>query len=426
MYLSISELHTLFLSSTSVEIDSRTIKQGSVFFALKGEKTDGNLYARKALEEGALAAIVDDPLLKDIPGCYIVPDVLQALQDLAVYHRGTFTFPVIGLTGSNGKTTSKELLQAVLSSAFRVKATKGNLNNHIGVPLTLLSVKEPIDFLIVEMGANHQGEIQFLCNIARPDYGYITNIGKAHLEGFGGEEGVKKGKSELYRFIYSGNGKLFVNAEDPTLVSLLPALPPTHIIYYRPSDYFAESNDVYIRFSLGGKTWSTHLVGDYNLPNIASAISAGLYFGIDTHMIGKAIQNYEPTNNRSQQFFYKGNSLILDAYNANPSSMKVSIDNFGKLNVDKKIIILGDMFELGEYTDFEHLALIDFTKKYRWTKAVFIGKNFKSLEQQYQDYLFFETVTDATSFFNSLDYSGSTILLKGSRGIALEQLIAKE
>lgn len=425
MYTSIPELHNLFLSSSGVEIDSRSVKSGSVFFALKGEKTDGNLYARQALEKGALACVVDDHSLKDVRGCYLVQDVLQALQHVAAFHRDTFQFPVIGLTGSNGKTTSKELLAAVLSTEYKVTATKGNLNNHIGVPLTLLSVKEPLDFLIVEMGANHQGEIQFLCEIAKPDYGYITNIGKAHLEGFGGEEGVKKGKSELYRFINSRKGKLFVNAEDPILLSLLPALPLPNIIYYHPSAFFAPSDDMYIQFSLDGKTWPTHLVGEYNLANIAAAISAGQYFGIKPDHIGDAIQNYEPTNNRSQQFFYRGNSLIMDAYNANPSSMKVSIDNFGKLSADKKIIILGDMFELGEYTDSEHTALIEFTKKYTWQKAVFIGKYFKTVQQNIPDYLFFETVEEAEPFFKSLDNTGSTVLLKGSRGIALEQLLEK-
>jgi UDP-N-acetylmuramoyl-tripeptide--D-alanyl-D-alanine ligase len=426
-YPYIESLYSLFLNSGDVVIDSRKVVRNSLFFALRGERSDGNVFAESAVMNGAIAAVVDDPSLEGKQGCFYVPDVLTALQQLARFHRNTFSFPVIGLTGSNGKTTSKELLYVVLASEKKVKATKGNLNNHIGVPLTLLDVKESLDFLIVEMGANHQMEIDFLCSLCKPDFGFITNIGKAHLEGFGGIEGVKKGKSELYRFIEKNGGKLFVNAEDEVLISLLPDMDKTRIMYYRPRDYFSDvrTESSFLHFSFNGKDYESHLVGDYNLANIAAAISIGLYCNVPGDKIGRAIQEYQPANHRSQWMEYQGTNIIMDAYNANPTSMKASISNFAANTSTNKIIILGDMFELGEYTDEEHRNLIEFIRQFDWKAVIFVGNNFIKVKSDTPNHYFFETPEEVVPLFKSFKNTGSTILIKGSRGIALEKLIEK-
>jgi len=422
MYTSIDSLYSLYLQCRSVVIDSRKATQGDLFFALQGENTNGNAYAEKALQSGAIGAIVDDPELADVPGCYMVQDVLTTLQGLAKKHRGTFEFPVIGLTGSNGKTTTKELIHAVLSAQYKVEATKGNLNNHIGVPLTLLSVKNQPDFLIVEMGANHQGEIAFLCELCRPDFGLITNVGKAHLEGFRGFEGVKKGKSELYGFINAHHGKLFVNAEDKELMSLLPDIPRENIRYYYPSRFTSEGQKASLEFIYSGNRYLTNLTGTYNLPNIAAAIEIGEYFNVDKNSIAKALVSYIPNNNRSQKMEFMGLHLFLDAYNANPTSMRASIHNFINLDAKDKVLILGDMFELGAYSTDEHRALIEWLSHFEWKQVILIGKHFSSCQSPHKNFVYCLSAEEAKPMFESLFRSGASVLLKGSRGIALEKL----
>lgn len=422
MFTTIDTLYSVFLQSHSVVIDSRKIEENDLFFALKGDHTDGNKYALKAIEAGAIGAVVDDPSLSQTPGCYLVEDVLKTLQTLAQFHRSHFHFPVIGLTGSNGKTTTKELILTTLRAKFNVIATKGNLNNHIGVPLTLLSVKSNPDFLIVEMGANHQGEIAFLSEICQPDYGLITNVGKAHLEGFGGFEGVKNGKSELYRYIATNQGTLFVNQEDKELMSLLPKIPEEKLVYYRPSEYVSGASDTFLHFMVHNKSHSTHLTGNYNLPNVAAAIRIGDFFGVEAEKIVSSIESYIPDNNRSQKLEYKGMNLFLDAYNANPTSMRASIQNFAELKLSHKILMLGDMFELGNQSRTEHSSLISWLSQFDWKQVVFIGKYFSESRIEKDNFIYFQSTEEAKPIFQSHFYTGANILLKGSRGIALEKL----
>ena len=421
--MELEKLYALYLQSHQVVIDSRNVTPGDLFFALKGEHSDGNIYAEKALAAGALASVVDRPELADVPGCFYVEDVLSALQALARRHRCSFTFPVIGLTGSNGKTTTKELIHAVLQSTYHVQATKGNLNNHIGVPLTLLSVREKLDYLIVEMGANHQGEIEFLCGISQPDYGLITNIGKAHLEGFGGIEGVKKGKSELYRHIQKQGGALFVNGEDDVLSSLVPNLAPGKIHKYFPSVYKSAVHESMVYFHYKDADHPTLLSGAYNLANIAAVIKIGEFFGVTGEHIVAAISGYYPDNNRSQIKDFQGLKLIMDAYNANPSSMKASIENFINLKEDEKILVLGDMFELGEYSAHEHSQLLQWIIHHPWRQVILIGQQFLECQIPRDNFKYFPSVDAAKPFFQSFYHSGALVLMKGSRGIALEKLL---
>lgn len=421
--MELEKLYTLYLQSHQIVIDSRNVTPGDLFFALKGEHADGNIFAEKAIAAGALAAIVDRPELANVPGCFYVEDVLSSLQALARKHRGTFTFPVIGLTGSNGKTTTKELIYAVLQSCYNVKATKGNLNNHIGVPITLLSVREKLDYLIVEMGANHQGEIEFLCGISQPDYGLITNIGKAHLEGFGGIEGVKKGKSELYRYIQKLGGDLFVNGEDDVLSSLIPPMDKDKIHLYFPNKYRSTVQSEQVFFLYDKTDHPTRLTGNYNISNIAAAIKIGEYFGVPKEKIVASVSGYDPDNNRSQQKEFEGLKLIMDAYNANPSSMKASIENFINLKNGEKILVLGDMFELGEYSTREHTQLLHWIGNYPWKQVILIGHHFMACQIARENFIYFPTVADAKPYFKSFYHSGALVLLKGSRGIALEKLL---
>ena len=425
MYTNIETIYTLFLQSSSIVIDSRKIYADSMFFALKGTQTDGNRFAESAVQQGALASIVDDPHLKDTKGCFLVEDVLTTLQELARHHRKTFTFPVIGLTGSNGKTTSKELLHAVLSSTFSVAATQGNLNNHIGVPLTILSVRQNPDYLIVEMGANHQGEIAFLSGISDPDYGFITNIGKAHLEGFGGEEGVRKGKTELYRHLLTTGGHLFVNGEDVKQTGSVPdSFPKEKIHYIYPSPHLVTSqNTTFLSFVYNDQTYESQLVGDYNISNIVTAIEIGKYFGVKEADAIEAVTRYSPSNNRSQLKPWKGMSLIMDAYNANPSSMRASVQNFGHHPAVQKVLVLGDMFELGEWSQKEHEDMVRFCETFAWEKVILIGKEFKKCSGSKNNYEFYETPEEARPTFLQYENSGAVVLLKGSRGISLEKLL---
>jgi UDP-N-acetylmuramoyl-tripeptide--D-alanyl-D-alanine ligase len=420
--MEISQIYHCWKMSKGIATDTRKLQSDQMFFALKGDNFDGNKFVNVALEMKASFVVTDDPTFAQSEDARIinVSNVLETLQDLARYHRDKLDIPVLGITGSNGKTTTKELTRDVLSKKYRVLATVGNLNNHIGVPLTVLSIDETIEFAIIEMGANHQNEIDMLCHIAKPNYCMITNIGKAHLDGFGGVEGIKKGKSELYRFVASTNGSIFINEEDKVLNELKPDF--ANLIIYRPSEILQLADDQEkLIYMCNEKQYSTHLYGTYNLSNIAFAIACGRYFGVEETSIHEAISSYIPGNNRSQILNYKGNRIILDAYNANPSSMKASIESFVKLGGDQ-VVVIGDMFELGEYSKEEHLHLMDLIETYSFTDVIYIGNIFYGLSSGRPGH-FFKHTDEAKLYFDSQNYQDKTLLLKGSRGIAVERIL---
>jgi UDP-N-acetylmuramoyl-tripeptide--D-alanyl-D-alanine ligase len=431
--MDLQSLYQLFLSGCGISTDSRNVKKGDIFFALKGENFDGNQYALQSLQNGAVLAVADDLHLPDHPALFKVLDVLDTLQRLANLHRKQFSIPIIAITGSNGKTTTKELIAAVLNIHYPTHFTKGNLNNHIGVPLTLLAMPLNTEIAVIEMGANHQGEINDLCHIAEPTHGLITNIGKAHLEGFGGVEGVKMGKSELFKYLK--DGCIFLNQLDETLVSLsldnkkkiiytLSAQPDPNNALYEIENLptqeflrvaFLSENGDYI-------SAQTHLTGNYNLGNIMSAIAVGKYFKVPGDKIKMALENYVPSQNRSQYISYKGGKIILDAYNANPSSMEASLYNLFSIPHLHKIAILGDMFELGDEASVEHKRIADFADNPSLSQVILIGKNFEQVALE-KKWVHFNTATEAKNYFDSLPFSTSLLLIKGSRGMKLETLV---
>jgi UDP-N-acetylmuramoyl-tripeptide--D-alanyl-D-alanine ligase len=411
-----------FLDSTGVSTDTRTVSLGNLFFGLKGDNFDGNQYALEALRNGAKFAIIDDVSLQNThPNFIFVENSLHALQDLAREYRRYLNKPVIALTGSNGKTTTKELINSVLISKFKVHSTKGNFNNHIGVPLTILSSPREIDFLLIEMGANHQGEIDMLCKIAEPDFGLITNIGKAHLEGFGGIEGVKKGKSELYRYLQANGGTIFCNRSDLTLKDLIPQ--NAKVIYYDLDVELIENSD-YLLFNYKGHEFKTNLFGNHNISNAIAAIEIGLYFDINLPAISSAISNYQPNNNRSQVIISNGMKIIKDAYNSNPSSLKASLNSLIKVyHPDSLVLVLGDMLELGEYSQQEHSNILNFISNHQFKDVWLIGKEFFTF-RDFFNYKFFTSVEESKSEFDLQNYGDDTVLfLKGSRGIAVEKIV---
>ena len=421
-YMNIQQLYQIYTSHPVICTDSRKVTRDCLFFSLRGDNFNGNVYAKAAITQGGAAfAVIDQKEYKQGSNYILVDDVLQSLQQLANHHRQQLKIPVLSITGSNGKTTTKELCRDVLQKKFNVKATAGNLNNHIGVPLTILGTGLETEFLIVEMGANHQGEIDTLCKIAEPDYAMITNIGKAHLEGFGGVEGIKKGKSEMYRYAAVHDKKIFINSDDDVLMSLLPPHSET-IIYSASALAKLKDEKPFITFQYNGSTHSTQLYGSYNISNIAFAIATGEYFGVAPADISSAISNYVPENNRSQIVQLGTNTVIKDAYNANPTSMKYSIESFAMLDASDKMMILGDMLELGDHAAEEHKAIISLAKTLQLNDVIFIGKNFSNVKNE-QHGVYFENVDDAKSYFTKRNIQNSTILLKGSRGIAVEKLI---
>lgn len=422
----IANLHSLFLECSSVSTDTRKIEKNSLFVALKGDNFDANTFAKEALEKGAKYVVIDNPTYLIDNRTLLVKDSLVGLQELAKYHRTFLGLPIIALTGSNGKTTTKELIHAVLSKKYNTLATIGNLNNHIGVPLTLLRFTKETEIGIVEMGANHQKEIEFLCKIAQPDYGYITNFGKAHLEGFGGVEGVIKGKSEMYDYLRDNNKLVFVNLDDS-----IQKEKSTNIkrFSYSLNDLTAdvkissiEANPM-VRIMFNNQTIESHLIGIYNANNINAAITIGNYFKVSDELIKEAIENYIPENNRSQLIQKNGNEIILDAYNANPSSMSAAITNFIQLEKKKKIAILGDMFELGEESLDEHEKIINLLIPETDIATYFIGKDFYANQIQNTHIKFFENFEQFAKFLNATQPEESLILIKGSRGMALEKTL---
>jgi UDP-N-acetylmuramoyl-tripeptide--D-alanyl-D-alanine ligase len=412
------QLHQVFLSSSGICTDTRKVEDKNIFFAIKGANFDGNSFAEEALQKGCSFAVIDNFEEKKDDRYIVVKNVLDTLQELARYHREKLNCPVIGITGTNGKTTTKELILAVLSSQFKTIATKGNLNNHIGVPLTLLSTPLDTELLIVEMGANHQGEISQLCKMASPDYGIITNIGKAHLEGFGGYDGVIKAKSELYQYIEKKEGWVFVNEKDELLLSLSENI---NRIAYGENCAISSCNP-FVTLEYKQHIISSKMVGKYNYDNIVAACCIGEYFGVTSKNYKKSIESYQPTNNRSQvEKTQRGNTLILDAYNANPSSMLASINAFKELEGTKKTVILGDMLELGDDSIKEHQEIIDHLKQSDIFTIYLVGSEFQKTKH---NYLCFNSVKELGHYLEKNALSENSILLKGSRKLQLEKLKA--
>ncbi len=423
--MGINEIYELFVNSTGISTDTRKIAKGSVFFALKGDNFNGNQFALKALEQGASYAIVDEEIA-DKPDKFIkVDDVLKTLQDLANHHRNQFNIPVIGITGSNGKTTIKELISTVLAKKYKVHFTQGNFNNHLGVPLTLLAMPKNTEIVVVEMGANHIGEIANLCKIANPNYGIITNIGKAHLEGFGGVEGVLKAKSELYQHILSKGETIFINSQDGVLNNISKQFS-NPIKYPAQGDYFEcvfNGAHPFVSFKVSGQPYTTQLIGKYNFDNIAGALAIGSFFQVPTNKAIAAVCNYIPNNNRSQILKTKKNTLILDAYNANPGSMQAAIENFATMKTPSKSVILGDMLELGADSQKEHEDLGKLVSSKQFNAIFFCGKEIRYAATKCLGGLYFATKKELTAYLIENPLANTTVLIKASRSIGLETLV---
>lgn len=430
MYTPVETIYDIYLNGAKICTDTRQIEPGCIFFALKGDKFDGNQYAPEALKSGAGYAVIDDTTLDPNPRLLLVEDVLTALQDLARHHRKTFTFPVIGLTGSNGKTTTKELIAKVLGMRFNTYATKGNLNNHIGVPLTLLSVnKDKHEIAIVEMGANHQEEIALLCSIAQPTHGLITNIGKAHLEGFGGVQGIVKGKGELYDYLSKKKGIVFVNTQNDVLMEMVSKRRAFgEIVFYCTESSpvnpeLLEESPVVIYKANNNRKVTTHLPGKYNFDNICAALAIGKYLGVADEDAHEAIASYQPDNNRSQVVIKGTNTVIMDAYNANPSSMEAAVANFGRMEAAKKMLILGDMFELGEAAAEEHLALGKQIAEGNFDIVILAGNLMQYALPALPKAYYFPDKFSLHNWIMDNPQDHTHILIKGSRGMALETIL---
>ena len=415
--MKIEDLYTLYSKNFLVDTDTRNIRKNTLFFALKGDNFNGNEFAKDALQLGASYSIVDEKEYKTSDAIILVDHVLETLQKLAKYHRKQLNIPIIGLTGSNGKTTTKELIHCVLSEKYTTTATKGNLNNHIGVPLTLLSMTPKTEIGIVEMGANHLKEIAFLCTICEPDFGYITNFGKAHLEGFGSLEGVIKGKSELYNYLQTHHKTAFVNPNDGIQIEKTKQLKT--VPFKTVELHFLEVNP-FVKLSYKNSTIQSNLIGTYNYTNIAAAITIGDYLEVSLEKIKKAIESYTSTNNRSQVIKTASNTIILDAYNANPSSMKAALESFALLKEPHKTVILGDMFELGENSMKEHQAIVDLTCELPIDTVFLVGEHFSRTHTESQQ---FKSFKELQNHLIKTEIKKHAILIKGSRGMQLERVL---
>lgn len=430
--MEISELYTIYTKSPHITTDTRNIQANSIFFALKGERFNGNQFAQKAIDQGCSYAVVDEKEYATGSQFILVNDVLEVLQALAIHHRKQFKIPIVAITGTNGKTTTKDLTARVLEKQYKVLYTHGNLNNHIGVPLTLLQLTNEHEIAIIEMGANHPGEIAELCKIAAPNFGLITNIGIAHMEGFGSFENLVKTKKELYDYIGNqDDGKIFLDAENLLLKELALEEELTAIEYGTADceDYFINGgvieNTPFLKFKwcIANQVCQiveTHLVGCYNLTNALAAITIGKYFGVNSNSITQAITEYEPTNNRSQLKQTNKNKLIIDAYNANPTSMKAALENFKTLNVDQKVLILGDMKELGVNSLLEHQTIVDYAEQNGFDHAILVGENFAQIDSKYPHC---KNCEELKAYLVQNPIINSYILLKGSRGMKLEECI---
>jgi UDP-N-acetylmuramoyl-tripeptide--D-alanyl-D-alanine ligase len=430
MYTSTETLYDIFKKGAAISTDTRQITQGCIFFALKGDKFDGNQYAADALAKGAAYAVVDDPAVVTGDRLLLVEYVLAALQDLARHHRKTFGFPVLALTGSNGKTTTKELIAKVLSMKYNTYATKGNLNNHIGVPLTILSI-DPAkhEMAVIEMGANHQQEIALLSSIALPTHGLITNIGKAHLEGFGGVQGIIKGKGELFDFLSKKKGTVFVNSTQEVIMDMVSKRRAFgEIVFYcsenSPVNPALLEENPFVVFKNGSKTVTTHLPGRYNFDNICAALAVGKHFGVSDDDAYEAVANYEPDNNRSQIVKKGSNTVIMDAYNANPSSMAAAVANFAKLDAPRKMLVLGDMFELGDAAPEEHLALGKLIAAEKFDIVILSGQLMQNALPALPKAYYFPDKFSLHNWIMDNPQENTHILIKGSRGMALETVLS--
>ncbi|QSS96357.1 UDP-N-acetylmuramoyl-tripeptide--D-alanyl-D-alanine ligase [Psychroflexus sp. ALD_RP9] len=422
--MDIKELHQLYLQSSGVNTDTRTLKKNQLYFALKGDNFDGNAFAKKAIKAGAIKAVIDS---KDYhnKNCVLVENTLTTLQKLANYHRKYLNLPIIAITGSNGKTTTKKLVLEVLSQKFKVAGTKGNLNNHIGVPLTLLSFDRSTEIGIIEMGANHQKEIEALCKIAEPNYGYITNFGKAHLEGFGGIEGVIKGKSELYEFLIKANRKIFINNDDDIQINKTLDAKTYSIGQSKLSHCVVSLLEAkpYVKIEVDGVKIESKLIGEYNFKNISAAVGIGKYFSVPLKNIQIAIENFQPEAMRSELIKRENYQIILDAYNANPTSMKLALENLCRLDSKKKIAILGDMFEIGETSLKEHQQLLAYAKSLQLNDILLLGEEFKKASVEFESISHFDSVENLIKHLKKSNLTNSSILIKGSRGMKLEVII---
>lgn len=428
----LDQIYDLFLRHRVISTDSRSCPVGAIYFALKGERFDGNEFVLDVLKRGAVYAVTDDKSLIGVDNVIIVPNVLKTLQNLAQFHRRKLGIPILGITGTNGKTTTKELVATVLQKKFKVEATKGNLNNHIGVPLTILSMDENVEFGVVEMGANHIGEIDFLCRIAEPDFGVITNVGKAHLEGFGSFEGVKKAKGELYGFLREKSALVFINADNVQLEQMGKGLSNKYEYGIEKGVLKGCVRDVNNPFlsvnwyseSMGRKnSLETHLIGAYNLENVLCAIAVGTYFGISSNDINDALSNYWPANNRSQFIKTATNKIILDAYNANPSSMLEALNNFSNMDHISKVAILGGMKELGEDSITEHEKLIEHISRLGISTLILVGEEFADFTIPTVSTFKFDSYESVNSFLKTSPLRNSLLLIKGSRSNQLEKIV---
>ena len=424
--MNIERLYEIYQQYPSIQTDSRKIKKGDLFFALKGPNFNGNLFAKQALDAGAAYSIVDEPSAVKDERIILTDDVLQTLQLLARHHRRQFKIPFVAITGSNGKTTTKELVHAVLSSKYKTYTTQGNLNNHIGIPLTILQVKKDAEMAVIEMGANHRGEIAAYCQYTLPTHGIITNCGKAHLEGFGGIEGVKKGKGELYDFIRETGGTVFAMWDYSYLREMSKGIATVIKYGTTEADYVGNilQAEPFLSVSMSNGVMipdiNTKLVGDYNLPNVLVAVAVGDYFKVPQEKIKEAIELYTPSNSRSQLLNWKSNQIILDAYNANPSSMKLAIENFAHLHADKKLLLLGGMAELGKESIQEHESIVDLIKKYKWSDVALVGGDFQKINHPFRK---FNNAQEAGQWLKGLELTNAYLLVKGSRSMQMEKVL---
>lgn len=424
--MNIHDLYKIYTQYPSIQTDTRKLKKDDLFFALKGPNFNGNTFAHSAIEQGAAYAIVDEAPEQSHPNIIVVDDALSTLQELAKYHRRQFTIPFIAITGSNGKTTTKELVHVVLASTFKTYTTQGNLNNHIGIPITILQVKQDAEMAVIEMGANHRGEIASYCEYTLPTHGIITNCGKAHLEGFGGEEGVRKGKGELYDFLRENGGVAFAMWDYDYLREMSKGI--AEVIKYGTQDADVTGNilqsepflEVSISKGVNISSINTKLVGGYNLPNVLVAVAVGKYFGVSDENIKNSIEAYTPSNSRSQLIEKGSNKIILDAYNANPSSMKLAIENLAKMPGNNKVLMLGGMAELGPGSIDEHKSIVDLISQYQWKDVVLVGGDFLKIQHPFNK---FSNAREAADWYKQQQLKDSYILIKGSRSMQMEKVL---
>jgi UDP-N-acetylmuramoyl-tripeptide--D-alanyl-D-alanine ligase len=422
-----AQLYDIYLQHPQVQTDTRKLRPGDLFFALKGDNFNGNAFAAQALEAGAAYSIVDEETGLTDNRIIRVPDVLTALQQLAKCHRQSFAhIPFVAITGSNGKTTTKELVHEVLSTTYKTYTTSGNLNNHIGIPLTLLKIKADAEMAVIEMGANHQKEIEGYCTYTLPTHGIITNCGKAHLEGFGSVEGVRKGKGELYDYLRAHNGTAFVMWDYDYLRTMSQGLPNMHTYGTTGAELNGQvlSSTGFLTVGIAGSPAlaqiATHLVGEYNLPNVLVAVALGKYFKVPDEKIKAAIENYRPSNSRSQLLEWRGNKVILDAYNANPTSMRAAIENFAKMDGGNKVLLLGGMMELGEESLAEHTGIVQLIQQYPWLAVVLVGGDYANVQHPFT---YFNTAAEAGQWLQQQGYTDAMLLVKGSRSMQMEKVL---